>query len=82
MSPIFFKIIGAFGLLLISIGIITKKRSTQDTYYIVGGICLEAYSIYLQDVIFIILQIVFTIAAVYDYMKLKKIKERDKNELF
>ena len=66
-----FKLIGAAGLLLISAGIITKQRSTQDVLYIMGGICLEIYSIYLQDVIFIVLQIIFTLAAVYDLMKLK-----------
>lgn len=37
--------------------------------YIIGGICLEIYSIYLHDLIFIILQIVFTLAAVYDLVK-------------
>ena len=66
-----FKIIGAAGLLLISIGIITKKRKTQDVLYIIGGLCLEAYSIYLGDVIFIILQIIFTLAAIYDLVKVQ-----------
>lgn len=32
-----FKLIGALGILLISIGIISKKRKTQDIYYIGGG---------------------------------------------
>ncbi|MFQ5540745.1 MAG: hypothetical protein ACE5F4_00655 [Candidatus Paceibacteria bacterium] len=66
-----FKIIGAAGLLLISIGIVTKKRKTQDVLYIIGGLCLEAYSIYLGDVIFIILQIIFTLAAIYDLAKVQ-----------
>jgi hypothetical protein len=65
-----FKIIGAIGLILISIGIITKQRKRQDIFYIIGGLCLEVYSIYLGDVIFIILQIIFTIAAIYDLIKL------------
>src|SRR3989344_5171490 len=33
-----YKIFGAFGLILISIGIITKQRKKQDLYYIVGGL--------------------------------------------
>lgn len=66
-----FKIIGAAGLLLISVGIITKKREIQDVLYIIGGLCLEAYSIYLGDVIFIILQIIFTLAAIYDLIKVQ-----------
>jgi hypothetical protein len=66
-----FKLIGALGIVLISIGIITKSRKIQDIFYILGGICLEIYSIYLGDVIFIILQIIFTLAAIYDFIKIK-----------
>ncbi|MBI2415587.1 MAG: hypothetical protein HYV33_02920 [Candidatus Kerfeldbacteria bacterium] len=66
-----YKIIGAAGLLLISIGIVTKNRKIQDVLYIIGGLCLEAYSIYLGDVIFIILQIIFTLAAIYDVVKIQ-----------
>lgn len=65
-----FKVIGALGLILISAGIITKKRKVQDIYYILGGICLEAYSIYLSDAVFIVLQIIFTLSAVYDFVKI------------
>lgn len=68
-----FKIIGAVGLLVISFGIINKERRTQDILYIIGGICLEIYSLYLGDVIFIILQIIFTISAIYDFVKLARI---------
>lgn len=72
-----FKIIGAVGLLLISAGIIIKKRKTQDLFYVMGGLCLEVYSLYLGDVIFIILQIIFTLAAIYDFIQVhgKKIHE-------
>lgn len=65
------KFIGALGLILISVGIVTKKRRLQDIFYIVGGLGLEAYSIYIGDWIFIILQIVFTVAAIYDLSKTK-----------
>lgn len=65
-----FKIIGAVGLIVISAGIVTKERKTQDVLYIIGGICLEAYSIYLGDLIFIMLQIIFTLAAMYDLIKI------------
>ena len=68
---VMFKIIGALGLILISAGILTKERERQDQLYIAGGILLEIYSIYLQDIIFIVLQIVFTVAAVYDLYKVK-----------
>jgi lipid-A-disaccharide synthase-like uncharacterized protein len=64
-----FKAIGALGLILISVGILTKARQKQNILYIFGGICLEIYSIYLNDAIFIILQVVFTLAAAYDLLK-------------
>ena len=70
-----FKIIGALGIILISIGITTKKRKIQDIYFILGGICLEAYSIYIGDLIFIILQIIFTLAAIYDFIKIHFFKK-------
>ncbi len=66
-----FKIIGIIGLLLISIGIITKKRKYQDIYYIFGGLCLLTYSIYLINAIFIVLQSIFISAATYDLIKTK-----------
>jgi len=67
-----FKFIGALGLLLISIGIVNKKRFIQEILYIIGGICLEIYSIHLGDLIFIILQIIFIMAAIYDSIKLRR----------
>ena len=70
-----FKIIGALGIILISIGIVTKKRKTQDVFYILGGLCLETYSIYIGDLIFIILQIIFTLAAIYDFAKIQFFKK-------
>jgi len=66
-----FKLIGALGIILISIGIINKQRKTQDIYYILGGICLEIYSIYIADLIFIILQVIFITSAIYDFLKNK-----------
>ena len=67
-----YKIIGAFGLLTISFGILNKSRKTQDILYIFGGICLEIYSIYLRDLIFITLQIIFTLSAIYDLIKIRR----------
>lgn len=69
-----FKLIGALGLILICFGIITNRRKRQDTLYALGGVCLEIYSIHLKDLIFIILQIVFTLAAIYDLIKHKQAK--------
>ncbi|MFH1590212.1 MAG: hypothetical protein ABIB43_06615 [archaeon] len=67
-----FKIIGIIGLLLITAGILLRKRKFEDILYIFGGAFLLIYSISIKDMIFIVLQIIFTIAAVYDYIRLKK----------
>lgn len=69
---IVFKIIGALGIVLISIDILNKKRKIQNIYFIGGGLCLEIYSIYIQDFIFIVLQIIFILAATYDLYKIYK----------
>ncbi|OIO64101.1 hypothetical protein COY28_00245 [Candidatus Woesearchaeota archaeon CG_4_10_14_0_2_um_filter_57_5] len=63
---IVYHTLGGIGLLLITIGIITHKRLTQDVLYLVGGILLEIYSLYIRDNIFIILQLVFILAALVD----------------
>lgn len=67
-----FKFIGIIGLTAISVGIILKSRQKQDIVYIIGGLCLEAYSIYLGDWIFIGLEAVFIVSAVYDFVKHKR----------
>ena len=70
MAISIFKIIGILGIILISVGIITRKRKKQDTFYVLGGGCLEIYSIYTGDLIFMILQIIFILSAIYDFKKI------------
>ncbi|PLX25637.1 hypothetical protein C0580_01985 [Candidatus Parcubacteria bacterium] len=65
-----YKIIGIFGLLLISTGVLTQKKN-EDLWYIFGGTFLLVYSVYIEDYIFIVLQIVFTLSAIYHFTKLK-----------
>lgn len=65
------KIIGVAGLLFVTGGVLLKDRRKQDVLFIFGGILLETYSILIGDPIFMILQAIFTIAAVYDYIKLR-----------
>ena len=65
----FFKIMGVLGIVLLVIGIINKKRKIQDIYYMLGGILLLIYSIYIKDIIFIVLQIIFTLTAIYNLIK-------------
>ena len=72
MIMIDFRLVGALGIVLISIGVITKKRKDQNFLYILGGFCLGIYSIYINDLIFLILQIIFISSAIYDFIKVKK----------
>lgn len=65
MLEIYFKLAGILGLLLITAGVLSKQRKRQDLFFIAGGILLEAYSLYLQDWIFGVLQIVFVLAAIW-----------------
>lgn len=71
-----FKIIGALGIVLISIAILVKSRTKRNILYIAGGICLEIYSISIKDAVFIILQIIFTGVAVFDLIKTMSKKEK------
>jgi lipid-A-disaccharide synthase-like uncharacterized protein len=77
ISPL--KIIGVFGLLLIIIGVLIRPRNRKirDVVYVLGGFCLVTYSIYIKDAIFIILQIVFILIAIYDFVRLKNKKKHN-----
>ena len=68
-----FTIIAIIGLVSISIGVSTVL-SKKHTYplLILGGICLEIYSIYIGDLIFIILQGVFIVSSIYGLIKMNK----------
>ena len=69
-----FKIVGITGLVLIILGVIIKpkNRKARDYIYILGGVLLTFYSYHINDYIFIILQIIFVIVAIYDLIKLSK----------
>ena len=67
-----FKIIGIIGLVLISLGMIVRKRTLRDALSFFGGVGLLIYSIYLKDMIFIILQSVYILVVSFDFIKEKK----------
>lgn len=68
---VLFRVVGTLGLLLIIVGILSRDRRRQSYFHIVGGVCLEVYSLYLLDWLFIILQLVFIVAAVYNLFRLR-----------
>jgi len=71
------KIIGLAGLVLIIIGtfIISEgakiKRNKVYPFLFIGGILLTVYSIHIGDIIFIILQISYTLIVAYNIFKLR-----------
>lgn len=71
-----FSIIAIIGLLSIIGGtsLISSKKKIRKRYtyplLILGGICLEIYSIYLGDIIFIILQGIFIISSILGLIKI------------
>jgi lipid-A-disaccharide synthase-like uncharacterized protein len=63
----YFKAFGVIGLILITIGVLNESKKKESLLFIFGGLLLEVYSIYLEDFVFITLQIVFIISACYEY---------------
>ncbi|MCK4650372.1 hypothetical protein KAT36_04025 [Candidatus Pacearchaeota archaeon] len=68
-----FTIIATIGLLSISIGVSTiLSKKYSYLLLILGGICLEVYSIYIGDLIFIVLQGVFIVSSIYGLIKMNE----------
>lgn len=68
---ILFKLLGIVGLLFIIRSIFVHKEPHRFVWSLFGGLCLLAYSTYLNDIIFIILQAVFSLANVFEIWKHK-----------
>jgi lipid-A-disaccharide synthase-like uncharacterized protein len=60
-----------FGTSLVSSSLKIRRRYTYPLL-ILGGICLLIYSIYLKDLIFIVLQSVFIISSVVGLIKINE----------
>lgn len=69
-----FYFLGVIGLILITIGVIVKTIKKQNLLFSLGGISLVLYSINIGDKIFIILESVFTLTAIYNLIKMPKNK--------
>lgn len=53
------------GLLILTFGILSKKDNQRNLLFLMGGILMISYSIYIKDIIIISLQAIFTLAAGY-----------------
>ena len=69
-----FKILGALGLIGIIVAVLTKDEKRQDRLFILGGLLLLCYSVFIRDIIFIILQIVFIAVALIELVQLSRKK--------
>jgi lipid-A-disaccharide synthase-like uncharacterized protein len=77
-----FSFIAIIGLLFIISGTLMVSRGAEIRrkytfpLLIAGGIFLEIYSIYIKDLIFIILQGFFIISAIYGLIKMNQSKNK------
>ena len=67
MIDVLFKGFGVLGILLVTAGVLHKKK--QDWFFLPGGIFLLVYSISIKDVIFIVLQCIYILAVLWDMRK-------------
>ena len=66
-------IFGIIGLIAIINGIFFRNdKLIDEVALIIGGFCLTVYSLHIGDAIFVILQLMFTVVAVYDLVRAKK----------
>lgn len=67
-------IFGIIGVVIIAIAVWVKKEKKQDILFALGGLFLLVYSIFIHNLIFIVLQIIFSSSAVIELIKLKSKK--------
>ena len=65
---------GIIGLVFVTVGILMTDRKNQNLAFISGGLLLEMYSISIGNMIFITLQGIFTAAAIYNLLKIRRQK--------
>ncbi len=67
-----FQIPGILGIIFLISGILAKKKiKSHNPFFILGGISLLIYSYTIGDMIFIMLQVVYIIASVYEFFKIR-----------
>lgn len=62
----FGKFLGVMGIISITAGIFSKKEMHQDILFVMGGVAMLVYSIFVGDAIFVALQLVFIASALYE----------------
>lgn len=67
-----FNVIGVLGLIFVIFGLLQRKEIKEDIFFLIGGVFLIVYSIYLRNAIFIILQAAFILATIWEIIKIRK----------
>ena len=76
ISSLIYRICGILGLLFIIAGVVAKRKKREDEFYVIGGILLFIYSYYLHDLIFMTLQVVFTLVAFIELLNRRPRRKR------
>ena len=64
-----YDLFGIIGVIFIVVGILVRNRKEEHMMFILGGLLLGIYSIYLKSYIFMILQIIVVLSAVYELVR-------------
>ncbi|UCD03900.1 MAG: YgjV family protein [Candidatus Woesearchaeota archaeon] len=64
-----YDLFGIIGVIFIVVGILLRNRKEEHIMFILGGLLLGIYSIYLKSYIFMILQIIVVLSAVYELVR-------------
>lgn len=76
-----FHLTGILGLVSVTIAVLITKpkhrKKFQYPLFILGGILLAIYSVYIEDSLFFVLQIVFTISAIYGLLRINREEIKD-----
>ena len=62
-TDLIFKGTGVIGILLLVSGLLSKKETTETKRFLLGGVFLAIYSWYIQDPVFIVLQLIYVAVA-------------------
>jgi Ca2+/Na+ antiporter len=69
--PLVFKLCGVFGLVIITASVFIKPEVKRDWLHLLGTVFLLIYSLFLQDLIFILVQALFIILTGYQIKRLR-----------
>jgi Ca2+/Na+ antiporter len=70
LPDIIINVVGMLGALLIAYGIFLEAEKRQDAVFIIAGMCLLVYALWLGSPIFTIAMILFVLASAYEFIQI------------